>query len=188
MSDDTTPDLLEQPKPAAPEVIQFPDDHPLVKTLAAQKEQLRALKEKSAADAEKARRYDEIEEANRSEIEKAQARAEAAEKELASSRLEALRTSVALQKGLTQTQAKRLVGSTLEELEADADDLLADLKASKPASSPSSDGQGKRGEEVGQTNLQLTQADLDRMVAAKDHDGIAKARAEGRFNTLLGIS
>lgn len=34
---------------------------------------------------------------------------------------------------------------------------------------------------------QLTQADLDRMVAAGDTDGIEKARVEGRFDTLLGI-
>lgn len=34
---------------------------------------------------------------------------------------------------------------------------------------------------------QLTQADVERMSAAKDYAGIAKARSEGRLNTLLGI-
>jgi hypothetical protein len=38
---------------------------------------------------------------------------------------------VANAKGLTPTQAKRLVGNTREELEADADVLLADLGAQK---------------------------------------------------------
>lgn len=187
MSDDITPDAPETPKSAAPEVIQLPEDHPLVKTLAAQKEQLRLLKDGRAADAEKARQWDEAQEANRTEIEKVQARAEAAEAELNSTRLEALRASVALSKGLSASQAKRLVGSTLEELQADADDLLADLKSSQPAATPSSDGQGKQGEPVGQTNRQLTQADLDRMVAAGDVDGIAQAQSEGRFEVLLGI-
>lgn len=41
----------------------------------------------------------------------------------------ALRAEVANAKGLTPTQAKRLVGGTREELEADADELLADIGA-----------------------------------------------------------
>ena len=43
----------------------------------------------------------------------------------------ALRAEVANVKGLTATQAKRLIGSTREELEADADELLADIGAQK---------------------------------------------------------
>lgn len=39
------------------------------------------------------------------------------------------RLKVAISKGLTLTQAKRLVGSTEDELTADADELLADLGA-----------------------------------------------------------
>lgn len=45
--------------------------------------------------------------------------------------------------------------------------------------------QGAKGKDSGPA--QLTQADLDRMVAAHDDDGIAQARAEGRFDRLLGI-
>lgn len=41
----------------------------------------------------------------------------------------ALRAEVANAKGLTPMQAKRLMGSTREELEADADELLKDLSA-----------------------------------------------------------
>lgn len=41
----------------------------------------------------------------------------------------ALRAEVANAKGLTPTQAKRLIGGTREELEADADDLLKDIGA-----------------------------------------------------------
>ena len=43
----------------------------------------------------------------------------------------AMRAEIANAKGLTPTQAKRLVGNTREELEADADELLADLGAQK---------------------------------------------------------
>ena len=43
----------------------------------------------------------------------------------------ALRAEVANAKGLTATQAKRLVGTTREELEADADELLRDIGETK---------------------------------------------------------
>lgn len=43
----------------------------------------------------------------------------------------AMRAEVANAKGLTPTQAKRLIGSTKEELEADADELLKDIGAQK---------------------------------------------------------
>ena len=76
----------------------------------------------------KASEFDKAQEASKSDIEKASARAEKAEKELEAVRLESVRSSVALAKSLTPTQAKRLVGTTREELEADADELLADLK------------------------------------------------------------
>lgn len=48
-------------------------------------------------------------------------RAERAEQDL-------LRLRVALRKGLTETQAKRLVGASEEDLEADADELLASFR------------------------------------------------------------
>lgn len=70
----------------------------------------------------------ELEDASKSDIERAAneaatnlSRAEKAEGEL-------MRLRVALDKGLTETQAKRLIGSTPEELEADADDLLASFR------------------------------------------------------------
>lgn len=49
------------------------------------------------------------------------------------------------------------------------------------------DGGADQGARKDAQPQQLTQADLDRMVAAHDDDGIAKARADGRFNTLIGI-
>jgi len=86
----------------------------------------------------KAAEFDKAQEANKTEVQKAADRAEKAEQELATVRSEANRNAVALVKGLTPTQAKRLVGSTREELEADADELLKDLKAdaSNPPRAP----------------------------------------------------
>lgn len=74
----------------------------------------------------------ELEDAGRSDLEKLTAdrdqhlsRAEKAE-------AEAARLAVAIEKGLTKTQAKRLVGSTIEELAADADALLAEFQPATP--------------------------------------------------------
>jgi hypothetical protein len=64
--------------------------------------------------------------------------------------LRATRLEVAHNKGLTPAQAKRLVGSTRDELEADADEILKDFPVTPaapvrgvPAPDPS---QGAKGE------------------------------------------
>lgn len=91
-------------------------------------------KENSSAAA----RLAEIEEAKKTNEQRLEERATAAEKLAASNALSAARASIALEKGLTASQAKRLVGSTEEELAADADDLLADL-GTKTSFSPRAD-------------------------------------------------
>jgi hypothetical protein len=143
----------------------------------------RKNEETAKANSGAAKRLAELEEANKSEIEKAQARAEAAEKELNTSRLDALRAQVALDKKLTPSQAKRLVGSTREELEADADELLLDLKDAAPAAAASSEGQGKQGEAVGGVKQITSESELDSMTSEQ----IVAARAQGRLDGLLGV-
>lgn len=87
----------------------------------------RKHEERAKANATAAEKLQEIEEAKKSEQEKLTEAKEAAAKEAADAKREAARLRVALSKGLTETQAKRLVGDTVEELEADADELLADF-------------------------------------------------------------
>jgi hypothetical protein len=53
------------------------------------------------------------------------------ERQAKDSEARAMRAEVANAKGLTPTQAKRLVGATREELEADADELLKDIGTQK---------------------------------------------------------
>ncbi len=74
-----------------------------------------------------ATRAKELEDAGRSDLEKLTARAEKAEREHAEAVARALRLDVAFEKGLTPAQAKRLVGASREELEADADEILRDF-------------------------------------------------------------
>lgn len=84
-----------------------------------------------------------FEDRDKSEAERLAERAETAEKRAAEVELRALRNEVAISKGLTASQAKRLIGSTEDELLADADQLLADMKSGR--SVPDVD-QGVRGE------------------------------------------
>jgi hypothetical protein len=139
--------------------------------------------EKRAKAAEpSAKKLAEIEEASKTELEKVQAQLAEFQKNAAEKELAALRAQVALEKGLTPSQAKRLVGASREDLEADADDLLADLKASKPATAPSSDGQGKQGEPVGQTKQITSLDELNKLTPAEQ----LKAYEEGRLADLGG--
>lgn len=71
---------------------------------------------------------------------------------------------------------------------------LADLLARKPhlGKSPTNRAPAPNPAQGSSANgatepTQLTQADVQRMYAAKDYDGIEKAREEGRLNTVLGI-
>ncbi|GIF14795.1 hypothetical protein [Actinoplanes teichomyceticus] len=74
----------------------------------------------------------------------------AAEERAAAAELRALRLEVAAEKGLSPAQAKRLVGATREELEADADELLEAFPArqadpEKPKRPKADPSQGSRG-------------------------------------------
>ena len=81
-------------------------------------------------------RLRELEDKDKSDSEKLATRVAELEKELGAAASRAMRLEVALDKGLTQKQALRLVGESPDELIADADDLLASFKPSeepKPA-------------------------------------------------------
>lgn len=132
MADDPTPDPNDnpapQPEPRKPEATppwgSDEDFNPekawnLIQNLRSDKESLTADRDKYK------QAHDEAEKAKLSDLDRAtserdehKSRAEKAEAQL-------LRYEVGTAKGLTSAQAKRLVGSTKEELEADADDLLS---------------------------------------------------------------
>ncbi|MEU2867758.1 hypothetical protein ABZ769_00910 [Streptomyces olivoreticuli] len=68
-----------------------------------------------------------LQEAGKTEAQRLTERAEAAERQAEQNWAELIRAQVAHSRGLTERQAARLVGTTREELEADADELLADI-------------------------------------------------------------
>ncbi len=98
----------------------------------AEAEKWKAMARKHEADAKKnadaAKRLADLEEADKTELQKLTDAKAAAEKEAAEAKLTALRYEVAASKGIPITQAKRLIGSTKEELEADADEYLESAK------------------------------------------------------------
>jgi len=91
-----------------------------------------------------------IEDKDKSEVTRLTEQVTRLTQELATATVDRARLKVALDKGLTATQAKRLVGSDEDELAADADELLADLGLSKSAAgdtdvSDESDGKNTAG-------------------------------------------
>lgn len=85
----------------------LPDDHPLVKTLAEQKKAIRDLKARAA-------KLDEIEEAQKSEAEKAAGRLAKAEQRAVEAEAKALRREIALEHSLTREDADLLDSLTDE--------------------------------------------------------------------------
>lgn len=180
MSDDTATTTGTETEPVAPAESEKDTDW---KAEAEKWKTLSRKNEERAKAAEPAaKKLAEIEEQQKTELEKAQARADAAEASAAKATTDALRAQVALDKKLTPSQAKRLVGATQEELEADADELLADLKNTAPGSAPSSDGQGKQGDVVGQTK-QITSRDELKSMSREEK---LAAYRDGRLKSLTG--
>jgi hypothetical protein len=82
---------------------------------------------RAKANAEAAKKLAAIEESQKTEQQKLADRLAAAEKRAADAELAALRADVASAKGIPPALAGRLLGSTREELDADADNLLKHL-------------------------------------------------------------
>ncbi|TFD58020.1 hypothetical protein E3T43_07155 [Cryobacterium sp. Hh7] len=117
----------------------------------------KALSRKNEADknsnAEKAQKWDAKEDGDRTDLEKANARADAAEKIVsegtAREATKTLRTEVATAKKFADRKIPEsaLRGTTREELEAHADELLLLIPAPAPAAD--ADGQGDKGGRIG---------------------------------------
>lgn len=137
----------------------------------------RKHEDQSKANADKAKQFDEITDANKSAIDKAVDRAAKAEARAAEVEVRALRAEVAADKGVP---ADLLSGSTQEELEASADRLLA----FRGKAVPPDFGAGDRGGDAGKVK-QMTQSELDQLSAAGDHAAIVTARKEGRLDSLM---
>lgn len=99
--------------------IHLPDDHPLVKAYAAQKDEIKALKARAS-------KLDEIEDAQKTEAQRAAERIAALESAAATAKAEALRFKVASKHGISDEDADLfLTGSDEETLTKQAERLAA---------------------------------------------------------------
>lgn len=80
----------------------------------------------------KAARYDELEDAKKTNEQRLSDQLTTAQKRVAELEFDQMRRDVAADKGLPAKFARRLTGTTREELEADADDLLDTLPKPEP--------------------------------------------------------
>lgn len=136
----------------------------------------RKHEDQAKANADAAKRLQEIEDAAKSEAQRLAERAEKAEKALAAAEVARMRAEVAAERGVP---ANLLAGSTLEELTASADALVA-FRGQVPAGPPA-DGLGNVGKPIGDGKGQLTRADLARMSPFE----IDAAREKGLLSDVL---
>lgn len=110
------------------------DDSALKRALRSERKARREAERRAKANADKASKFDELEDEQRSDVEKLERKLADAERRSDEAEGKLLRLEVAVEKGLTPRQAKRLSGTTRDELEEDADELLEDFggKGEKP--------------------------------------------------------
>lgn len=138
----TTPESQETPETGAPEAAGTPAAERSKESgeTKVPPEVERALR-KANKEAETLRlKLKEFEDRDKTEAQKLTERATDAETKAAQATARLLRYEVASDKKLPAGWAQRLQGSTKEELEADADKLLADLGAQQQRNTPSYDG------------------------------------------------
>lgn len=149
------------------------------------KHKARKHEDAANANADKARRLDELENANASEIEKATKRAEKAEADAAATAAELAIARAAVKHGLSGDDLDLLgAHGSAEEIDARAEKLAARIKAAADSKPKPDFGGGDRGEDVGSKAGQLTADDMKRM----SPEEIVKADSEGRFDGILNPS
>lgn len=173
------------PEPTTPPSVTDPDpakvDDPAAE-IAKWKHFAREHEKAAKANADAARKLQEIEDAAKTQAEKdADARA-AAEARAVKAETDLLRHKVASTKGIPVDLADLLTGADEAEMTAVADRLLAMKGTTPPAPSGGADG-GPQGAPVHKVP-QLTRADLSTLTPEQ----IVDAKAKGQLNDLLGTS
>lgn len=149
----------------------------------AEAEKLKAESRKHEARAkenfELAKKWKELEDSKKTEDEKLNEELNKTKAELAALKAEALIKTVASEKNIPSKALKLLTGSTREELEASADEILSIISESAQPNKPQPNPE--QGKPAG-TSGQITKDELKTMSAAE----IMKAKADGRLDDVLG--
>lgn len=123
----------DDPKADDPKPDPAPDPDAGAKKALDEERKARRDAERAASDLRA--KLKEFEDRDKTDGEKLTGRIAEAEKRAEAAEARAMRMEVASAKGLTAAQAKRLVGSTVDELEADADEIIETFGPSKPEGS-----------------------------------------------------
>lgn len=142
----------------------------------------RKNEDRAKANAEKARKFDELEEQSKSELQKALEKATLAEQRAERAEAQALRSRIGAKHGI---DPDLLLGTTEEEINDYAQRLLA-WRGDKPESNDppatSSNLSGDRGDKISGPR-QLSREDLKNMNAKQ----INQARKDGQLDELMGV-
>lgn len=122
---------------------------------------------------EKAKRLKEAEGQEKSESEKLKEQVSQLQQERDQAKTESLRSTIASEKGLTAKQARRLSGSSRDELESDADDLLDTFGAKKDDSNSGEEEPSRESSRPPKESLQPGASSSDETVT--DPDQMAEA-------------
>lgn len=136
-----TPEPKPEPTPAkTPDVDRLPDDHPVVVALAKANKEAQEARLKLKDLEPIAAKAKELEEAQKTNEQRLTEALDAAKADATSSKAQLMRLQVGLDKGVPAALVKFLPSGTQEEVEAAADELLANLPASdaprRPQPSP----------------------------------------------------
>lgn len=162
MADDPNPKETPEPAKGEPEGQEADELGEGGKKALQAERTARKAAEKARKDLEE--RLKAIEDKDKSESEKLSEKAATAEKRAQEAELRATRLEVAYAKGLTPAQAKRLVGETKEEFEADADDFLESIKSTDDKG-PAPTGQPKEKLQGGGDPTENPEPDMRKVVA-----------------------
>lgn len=176
---ETASDVIEQDITATETQEATHDDAPAKAEIPAE---VKAALKKANKEAETLRlKLKEYEDRDKTDAQKLQEERDALKTERDSLYLEQLRREVADEKGLTPAQARRLVGTTRDELEADADEVLAAFPINtKP--SFGNVGQGATRGESAQRVYTIAEIN-DHAFFTKHKADILLAYKEGRIQT-----
>ena len=164
------------PTPPAAQPTPPPADLTPAQELAKAVAESRKWEARAKENTDAAAKWAAAEEANKSELEKANDRAAKAEAKAS----ESDRKAFAATKGIP---ASLIHGTTEAEWEAAATEALTWRgEAPKPPAAPSATGQGKVGDPIGAAGGQITDAELEAMTPTQ----INEARRAGRLKTVLG--
>ena len=127
--DDTTPETGDETEDDKKTPVPRSDDHDV--------EKLKAALRKANKEAEQTRlKLKEFEDRDKTESEKLADTNRTLEERVRKAEIDLCRYRVAMRKGLTETQARRLVGESEEDFESDADELVAAFQGTGEPEAP----------------------------------------------------